>query len=94
VTYAELAGAGMREATQGELSLWLRDGTRLDQRVERPLGHPENPLDDAALVEKFVDCAGRARVPLERKRALRAAEVLLAIDREESVQAALQGLLG
>ncbi|HMI93653.1 MAG TPA: MmgE/PrpD family protein [Polyangiales bacterium] len=92
VSYSELPGAGMREATQGELTLWLRDGTRLDQRVERPLGHPDNPLDDAALIAKFIDCAGRARVPLAQERARRAAEVLFGIEREASAQTALQGL--
>jgi 2-methylcitrate dehydratase PrpD len=34
----------------------LRDGTRLDQRVEAALGSPENPLPRVAQIEKVKAC--------------------------------------
>jgi len=37
----------------GRVTLWLRDGRRLEKRVLSPLGEPDNPLDWPALIEKF-----------------------------------------
>jgi 2-methylcitrate dehydratase PrpD len=36
----------------------LTDGRQIPLKIEFPRGEPENPLEDAALVEKFHDCAG------------------------------------
>jgi 2-methylcitrate dehydratase PrpD len=66
---------------------------RLVERVERPLGHPDNPLADAALLAKFVDCAARAVVPLTQARAQAAAAMLLGIDEQESAGKALRETL-
>ena len=93
VSYTVVAGSGMREATHGELVVQLRDGSHVTERVERPLGHPDNPLDDAALIAKFIDCAGRAVVPLTAERARAAAATLLGIDQEESAGDALRRAL-
>ena len=93
VSYRVLAGTTMREATQGELLLQLRDGSTLGERVQHPLGHPDNPLADEVLLVKFVDCAGRAAVPIAPERAQRAAAELLAIEHAPSAQAVLRSAL-
>ena len=63
------------------------------ERVQHPLGHPDNPLADEVLLVKFVDCAGRAAVPIPPERARRAAAELLAIERAPSAQAVLRSAL-
>jgi 2-methylcitrate dehydratase PrpD len=93
VSYTEQPGAGMREATHGELVIHSRDGTTASERVAHPLGHPDNPLSDQALLAKFIDCAGRAFVPVAPEQARRLAETLLAIDEHDSVHAALAAVL-
>lgn len=42
----------------GEVVLELHGGETLRRRVTQPKGSPENPLTDAEVVEKYLDCAG------------------------------------
>src|SRR4030095_607834 len=37
----------------GAVQVQMRDGTTLESRYEYPPGHPNNPLDQAALMQKF-----------------------------------------
>jgi len=53
-----------REATRGTLHLRLRDGRSYSKSVFAPLGHPDNPMTEAALRKKFFECAAYARIPL------------------------------
>jgi 2-methylcitrate dehydratase PrpD len=92
VFYTAEPGAGMSDVMRGKLELRIRDGTTLSQRVDRPLGHPDNPLDENRLVAKFVDCAGRAAMPLAPAPAHRAASALLSIDSYASARDALAAL--
>lgn len=73
-------GAGVSESTRGTLELQLQDGSSLQQRVESPLGSPEQPLSEEQLVAKFVDCAGRAVSPWPPERAQRVAAAILRLD--------------
>jgi 2-methylcitrate dehydratase PrpD len=43
-----------------EVTITLRDGRRLQRRVDQAKGQPKNPLTDAELTGKFRDCAARA----------------------------------
>ncbi len=45
------------DALKGGLTLTLRDGRQWTHTVSQPLGDPERPLSDEALLDKFVDCA-------------------------------------
>lgn len=47
----------------GEVTVTLRDGTRLSASREEALGHPDHPLAVADLRHKFIDCATRAVAP-------------------------------
>lgn len=51
-------------AAAGTLELRFADGTTRSHAIAMPAGHPKTPLTDAALREKFIDCAGRARRPI------------------------------
>lgn len=55
---------GPDRAASGAVQVVLADGRRMRREVLEPLGAPARPLEEAALVAKFVDCAGRAAVPL------------------------------
>ena len=45
-------------SAQSSLSLHLRNGTAIEEPTAIPLGAPENPVDDRALMCKFVELAG------------------------------------
>jgi 2-methylcitrate dehydratase PrpD len=57
------APPGMQGATSGALALHCADGRVLSHAVERPRGHPGNPLSDDDLRAKFADCAAYAKRP-------------------------------
>lgn len=71
-----------QQAAAGELTVRLRDGRVLNQRVAGALGDAARPLDDAALRAKFVDCAMRAAVPFGRDSAERLADRILSLELE------------
>lgn len=72
--------APLADALRGALTIRLRDGRVFGARVEQPLGDPQRPLDDAALVEKFVDCARHATRPLAEEAARAVAAAIARLD--------------
>jgi 2-methylcitrate dehydratase PrpD len=54
---------GRQRGSGGAIAVRLADGRVLSAEVANVMGCPERPLDEAALVAKFIDCAGRAEVP-------------------------------
>ncbi|MDB5859401.1 MAG: hypothetical protein JWQ76_3090 [Ramlibacter sp.] len=68
--------AGLDDALRGRLRVRLRDGRELAEEVLQPLGDPARPMSDAALMEKFVDCARYAARPMGDAQAQRAAEAI------------------
>jgi 2-methylcitrate dehydratase PrpD len=71
---------GRDRAAAGQLSITLRDGRALSGEVAQARGSPAAPLSTAALVDKFVDCCGRAARPLGSVAARALAARILAID--------------
>ena len=55
---------GVERAVSGALQLTTTDGRVLRKEIADPRGSPARPLDEAELIAKFVECAGRARLPL------------------------------
>lgn len=88
VSFVQTPGADMRTAASGALEIRTLDGRSFSMAVPEPLGAPSNPMTEAALVAKFVACAGYAARPPADARALAAR--LLAVDEEED----LKGLIG
>lgn len=64
----------------GSLEIELKDGRRLSSSLERARGTPENPLSDSDLIDKFVDCAGRAEHRLSPDTARDLATRILTLD--------------
>jgi len=56
-------GQGWQRGSGGRMAITLSDGQVLRAQQADALGCPARPLGEAALVAKFVDCAGRAAVP-------------------------------
>ena len=77
---------GWPAGSGGFLSVELKNGETLRGEFTTPLGSPERPLAREQLVAKFVDCAGRAQVPLAPRPARRLAERILAIDAVDDVR--------
>jgi len=59
-----------------EVTITLKDGRTLVQRVDQAKGAPRNPLTDAELEVKFRDAAGRV-LPKDRVEALRTSVMTL-----------------
>jgi 2-methylcitrate dehydratase PrpD len=85
--------AAAAHAAAGKLTLRLSDGRSLHHSIGRALGEPARPLSDAALREKFIDCASRAAIPINPERAAHCADRILALDDEPDAAAALRALL-
>jgi 2-methylcitrate dehydratase PrpD len=89
VSYRVDETAGMSEATSGTLEIELLSSSTLSARIQHPLGHPDSPLDDDRLAQKFVDCAARAQNPLSASRARACARALLSIEQADSARTTL-----
>jgi len=70
-------------ATAAGLLVRQRDGRVFELWVADPRGSPSRPLTDEELVDKFVDCAGRAQVPLGPAAARSLAHRILELESEE-----------
>lgn len=81
---------GWQRGTGGRLAITLVDGRRLEASCSTALGSPEKPLQSAQLVEKFVDCAGRAARPLAEERARLLADRILDLETCADVGALLR----
>lgn len=55
--------SGWLRGSGGAMTVQLTDGRQFSAEVDNALGCPARPLDEAALVNKFIDCAGRAQRP-------------------------------
>ncbi len=73
----------------GKLTIILKSGEAHTMSVENPRGCPDNPLSDEQLVAKFIDCAGRARRPLDAAGAARLADAIMSLENCEDVGALL-----
>ncbi len=64
-----------RNISPAKLSIWFRDGTSAEARVDYPKGHPRHPMTPADFASKLEDCATFSARPFgpERARALMAA---------------------
>ena len=69
-------------ATSAGVVLRQRNGRAFEHRVADPRGSPARPLTDEVLMDKFVDCAGRAQAPLPPASARALAARILALEME------------
>ena len=76
---------GRAQAASGIVTLELADGRTLTAEVMQAAGHPDHPLSDEALVEKFVACAGRAARPMAPEQAAILARRILILGTGDSV---------
>ncbi len=78
---------GRAEAATGSVTIILRGGRRLSHHVGQAAGHPDRPLGDEALLEKFVACSRFAASPPGDTQARKLGEEILrgAVDRSASL---------
>jgi 2-methylcitrate dehydratase PrpD len=69
----------------GRTLIVMRDGTSVSHAVDQALGHPNNPLSEAALRAKFLDCAQRAANPFAAGELDRLAARILDLESESDV---------
>lgn len=80
VHHAVEASWPFAQSTRGALTLSLADGRKLSREVAAPLGHPRNPMDESAMMRKFVDCFASARHPMDAAAMRRLVERLEGIE--------------
>ncbi len=80
-------GNNWQPGSGGALAIHLRDGRVLKAETDDALGCSARPLSEAQLIAKFVDCAGRAAVPLGVAQAEALAERILALEECDDVGA-------
>ncbi|MFT3721119.1 MmgE/PrpD family protein [Pseudorhodoferax sp.] len=76
-----------RSITPAHVVLVLRDGRRLEARVDLPRGHPENPMSAAEFAAKAADCASLAVRPLAADTATRLAAAVEGLESLPDVSA-------
>jgi 2-methylcitrate dehydratase PrpD len=79
--------AATDDALRGGLVVVLRDGRELPLAIEQPLGGPDRPLDEEALLAKFVDCARYAVSPRNGAEALRMAAAISKLETAAGLEA-------
>jgi len=72
--------ADWQRGSGGALSVTLLDGTRREIEVKAAKGSPLNPLGEAELRAKFLDCAARAKNPLDSPSAEALADAILSLE--------------
>lgn len=89
--FAQREDWGVERAVGGAVEVTTVDGRTLRQEVLDPLGSPARPLDEAQLVAKFVDCAGRAQLPLAMQPATALARRILDLENAPDAGALIAG---
>ena len=74
----------------GRLTLHLPDGSTLSKQIDHPYGHPTNPISQADMAAKFVECAGYAARPMDRAAA---GAVVAAVETLETLSVVTAGAL-
>ena len=64
IGFEQPLGAEHWRGDAGTIAIDLVDGRRFEAALDRARGTADNPLSEAQMIAKFVDCAGRAAVPL------------------------------
>jgi 2-methylcitrate dehydratase PrpD len=80
VSAEQAAAPNWQRGSGGTLAIALKDGRVLETSVANALGCSDRPLGEAALIAKFVDCAGRAPMPLAPEAAHALADRILTLE--------------
>jgi len=82
---------GVERAVSGALQLTMGDGRVLRHEIIDPRGSPARPLGEEGLIAKFVDCAGRAQLPVAAEAAAGLARQILEMERAPDAGALIAG---
>jgi 2-methylcitrate dehydratase PrpD len=77
---------GLRDATQGFLEIRTKDNQTYAKRIDQAYGHPDNPISQEALVEKFMACANKARTKMPEKKLKEAVKYILALEEIKDIR--------
>jgi 2-methylcitrate dehydratase PrpD len=71
---------GLRDATRGFLEIRTKDNKTYAKRIDQAYGHPDNPVSQKGVVEKFMACADKARIKIPEQKLKAAAKCILALE--------------
>ncbi len=84
-TYEVDPGLTLKEAVRGSVQIDTSNGT-LSKTVDLPYGHPQNPINQEALVSKFMDCAQHSAQGISEKRLNEVVELITNLEQVEDVR--------
>lgn len=85
VTYEVDERLGRKDATQGLVQI-SSGSAKIARQVDVPLGHPQNPISDDALVSKFMDCAGHSVKSFSAEDLSRVAGLVLNLEQLDDIR--------
>lgn len=91
--HPDLASADRLGEEFAEVTVQLKNGRRVAERVQYPLGHPARPLTDADLDEKYLECAALRLGETGAERSLRTLRSLENVESLADLTAALVPLV-
>jgi len=77
---------GLREATRGFLEIKTKDNKTFSKHVDQAYGHPENPISEDDLVNKFMDCASRVVKKIPEKHLEKAVKYIMTLEAVEDIR--------
>lgn len=80
--HPDLVSLGYRGTENAIVEIEFKDSSKRISRVDIPKGHPRNPISTPELIEKYENCA---KDILTEKKKIRSIDILLALEREESL---------
>jgi 2-methylcitrate dehydratase PrpD len=79
-------GLGLRDATRGFLEIRTKDNKTYAKRIDQAYGHPDNPVSQKGVEEKFMACADKARTKIPQKKLKEAAKCILALEEIKDIR--------
>ena len=79
-------GLGLRDATKGFLEIRTKDNKTYAKRIDQAYGHPDNPVSQKGVVEKFMACADKARTKIPEKKLKEAVKCILALEEIKDIR--------
>jgi 2-methylcitrate dehydratase PrpD len=77
---------GPDQNSYGDLEITTVQGQVHRRRITQPFGHPTNPMTDAALREKFMDCASHARRPMSEENLQKLFDSILTLEKFSDIR--------
>ncbi|MFC2000882.1 MmgE/PrpD family protein [Chloroflexota bacterium] len=77
----------------GKVEIKLANGKSCSMEIDKPYGHPQNPIPWSALTDKFRDCASHAAIPLSSQDIEKTIDIVSRLEEIEDIRQLVQILV-